>query len=223
LAEHINGDPEITKLIHLSDENFLSVEDPRFVFFLRRIDWARYREQIGFGPESRANYDFALSFAGPQRGLARHLYEALTEAGFAVFFDESERHQMLGEDLREYLAPIYASGAEFVLVILGPEYPKRYCVRARPVSRAYRETQRDPDLDATAEPIFASELTDKGAIVFSSATPQPEEIEAAIDDLGRKLEQRAAAASDPASSSEEQLPLAPAEPGGSGSATSVTK
>lgn len=194
LAQHISEDPEIAKLIHLPDENFLSVEDPRFVFFLRHIDWQQYREQIGFGPESQNNYDFALSFAGPQRNLARLLHDALTEADFGVFFDEVERDRMLGEDLRGYLAaPIYASGAEIVLVILGPEYPKRYWT-------AFEEDQYNgriaegsvvPVWTPGAEPTFASELTDKGALTFSSSSsPDPDELEKAVDDLGAALEKR---------------------------------
>lgn len=192
LAQHIRDDEEIGKLIHLSDENFLSVEDPRFVFFLRHIDWDEYREQIGFGPESSNTYDFALSFAGPQRPLARQLYDALTEAGFGVFFDEVERDRMLGEDIRAYLAPVYASGAEMVLVLLGTEYPKRYWT-------AFEQDQyngRIPDgsvipiWSPDQAPTFESELTGKGGIVFGSATPDADEIERAVDDLGSALEKR---------------------------------
>lgn len=192
LAQHIRDDEEIAKLIHLSDENFLSVEDPRFVFYLRHIDWADYREQIGFGPESSNTYDFALSFAGPQRDLARQINDALTESGFGVFFDEVERDRMLGEDLRSYLAPIYASGAEFVLVLLGTDYPKRYWT-------AFEQDQyqgRIPDgsvipiWSPDQAPTFESELTGKGGIVFTSGTPTPDEVEQAVDDLGSALESR---------------------------------
>ncbi|MBS1880589.1 MAG: TIR domain-containing protein [Actinobacteria bacterium] len=194
LAQHIKDDPEIAKLLHLSDEGFLSVEDPRFVFYLRHIDWDDYREQIGFGPESQANYDFALSFAGPQRGLARHLHEALSESGFGVFFDEVEKGRMLGEDLRSYLAPIYASGAEIVLVVLGPDYPKRYWT-------AFEQDQYNgriakgsviPIWTPDTEPTFASDLTDKGALVLSTSSPGVEELESAVDALGAALEKRVA-------------------------------
>jgi hypothetical protein len=168
------------------------VEDPRFVFFLRHVDWVKYREQIGFGPESQHNYDFALSFAGPQRDLARLLYEGLTESGFGVFFDEVERDRMLGADLRGYLAPIYASGAEVVLVLLGPEYPKRYwtAFEEDQYSGRIAEGSVFPVWTPDAEPTFASELTDKGALVFTSSSPPPGEVEKAIDDLGAALEKR---------------------------------
>lgn len=194
LVQHIHDDDEIARLIHLSEENFLSVEDPRFVFYLRHIDWDEYREQIGFGLESSNNYDFALSFAGPQRVLARQLHDALAEAGFAVFFDEVGRDRMLGEDLRGYLAPIYASGAEFVLVLLGKEYPKRYWT-------AFEEDQyhgRIPDgsvipiWSPDEAPTFESDLTDKGGIVFTSSSPPPDEVERAAEDLGSALDARLA-------------------------------
>lgn len=196
LAQHIQDDTEIKKLIHLSEENFLSVEDPRFVFYLRHIDWDDHRQQIGFGPESSRNYDFALSFAGPQRELARRVYEGLTEAGFGVFFDEVERDRMLGEDIRAYLAPIYASAAEFVLVLLGQEYPRRYWT-------AFEQDQysgRIPDgtvipiWSSDEAPIFESDLTGKGGIVFSSSEPSDEEVERAVDDLASALEARVTAA-----------------------------
>jgi hypothetical protein len=192
LAQHIRDDAEIAKLIHLSEENFLSVEDPRFVFFLRHIDWDSYREQIGFGPESSNTYDFALSFAGPQRGIARRMWDELTESGFSVFFDEVERDRMLGEDLRTYLAPIYASGAEFVLVVLGSEYPRRYWT-------AFEQDQYNGRIaDGTVIPVwspneaptFESDLTDKGGIVFASDDPTDEEVGRAVEDLGSKLEAR---------------------------------
>jgi hypothetical protein len=192
LDQHIREDPEIAKLIHLSEENFLSVEDPRFVFYLRHIPWQAYREQIGFGPESENNYDFALSFAGPQRALARQLHDGLTEAGFGVFFDEVERDRMLGEDLRGYLAPIYASGAEIVLVLLGKEYPKRFWT-------AFEQDQYNGRIadgsvigvwSPDEEPTFASDLTDKAGLVFSSSSPPQDEIDRAVDDLGAALERR---------------------------------
>lgn len=194
LAQHIKDDSEIAKLMHLSEDNFLSVEDPRFVFYLRHIDWDDYREQIGFGAESSSNYDFALSFAGPQRDLARCLFDALTESSFNVFFDEIERDRMLGEDLRAYLAPIYATGAEFVLVLLGKEYPRRYWT-------AFEQDQYNgriptgsviPIWTPSEAPTFASELTEKGGIVFSSPEPSEEELDKAAEDLGAALEARIA-------------------------------
>src|SRR5581483_5576258 len=122
----------------------------------------------------------------------RLLYEALTEAGFGVFFDEVERDRMLGQDLRGYLAPIYASGAELVLVVLGPEYPKRYWTAFEQDQYHGRIAKGSviPIWTPDAQPTFASELTDRGALTFAGSTPTPDDLDKAVDDLGAALEKR---------------------------------
>lgn len=104
----------------------LSVEDPQFVYFLRNIPWNRFARDVGYiGVSFPGQYDFALSFAHPERSLARALFEKLQEMEFAVFFDENEQHRMLAKDVEEYLAPIYRSEATYVVCLLGTEYPTR--------------------------------------------------------------------------------------------------
>jgi hypothetical protein len=49
----------------------------------------------------------------------------LSDNELEVFYDLNEQHRILAEDVEEYLAPIYASDAQIVICILGPEYPKR--------------------------------------------------------------------------------------------------
>jgi hypothetical protein len=46
-----------------------------------------------------------------------------------VFYDRNEQHRILAADVEEYLAPIYASDAQLVICILGPDYPKRIWTR----------------------------------------------------------------------------------------------
>jgi hypothetical protein len=166
------------------------------VFFLRHVDWNKYREEIGFGPESSKTYDFALSFAGPQRALARQIYDVLTEAGFNVFFDEVERDRMLGEDIRSYLAPIYASGAELVLVLIGKEYPRRFWTAFEQDQYQGRipEGSVIPIWTPEEAPTFESELTDKSGIVFAASVATSDELEKAVDDLGSVLDRRVARA-----------------------------
>ena len=43
----------------------------------------------------------------------------------SVFYDKNEQHRIIASNVEDYLAPIYRSEAEFVIVLLGPEYPKR--------------------------------------------------------------------------------------------------
>ncbi len=75
--------------------------------------------------EFPSRYDFALSFAGSDRDIAEALFCALEDHELEVFYDRNEQHRILAEDVEEYLAPIYASDAQLVVCVLGPDYPKK--------------------------------------------------------------------------------------------------
>ena len=53
------------------------------------------------------------------------LFAGLAERELEVFYDKNEQHRMLAQDVEEYLRPIYQSEAQFVVVLLGRDYPKR--------------------------------------------------------------------------------------------------
>jgi len=96
------------------------------VFYIRNLSWAQFAEEIGFlSLEFPSRYDFALSFAGADRDIAEALFHALQEGELEVFYDRNEQHRILAQDVEEYLKPIYASDAQLVVCILGPDYPKR--------------------------------------------------------------------------------------------------
>lgn len=102
------------------------VQDPQFIFYIRNLSWPQFAEEVGFiSLEFPGRYDFALSFAGPDRPIAEALFNALQAHEVEVFYDKNEQHRIVAEDVEEYLAPIYSSDALIVVVILGPDYPKR--------------------------------------------------------------------------------------------------
>jgi hypothetical protein len=104
----------------------LSVEDPKFIFFLRNLVWREFTRSVGFSSEYfKGVYDFALSFAGPDRTIAQRLFEILTEREVSVFYDENEQHRIIAKSVEEYLAPIYRSEANYVIPILSTSYPNR--------------------------------------------------------------------------------------------------
>lgn len=127
LRELIEGSEDIQRVLHFDPiSNTLVVQDPQFVFYIRNLSWPQFAEEVGFvSLEFPSQYDFALSFAGPDRDIAEALFHALQERELEVFYDRNEQHRMLAEDVEEYLGPIYASDAQLVICILGPEYPKR--------------------------------------------------------------------------------------------------
>lgn len=127
LKDLINNSEDIQRVLHFDETSgMLVIQDPQFIFYIRNLSWPQFAEEVGFiSLEFPGRYDFALSFAGPDRFIAEALFNALECHELEVFYDKNEQHRILAEDVEEYLSPIYSSDALIVVVILGPEYPKR--------------------------------------------------------------------------------------------------
>lgn len=127
LADHLKKNPELADVVHFDKQTkILSVEDPKFVYFVRNLLWSKFCKQVGYQTvDFKSKYDFALSFAGADRDVAEALFERLTNEELSVFYDKNEQHRILALNIEDYLGPIYRSEAQFVVALLGPEYPKR--------------------------------------------------------------------------------------------------
>lgn len=123
----VSNDEIIQKGLHYeSKSQRLSIEDPKFMFYIRNLSWNQFAKRIGFSRvHFDGSYDIALSFAGQDRKYAQYLFDELSEQEISVFYDKNEQHKILAENVEEYLAPIYRSEANLVVVFLGVEYPKR--------------------------------------------------------------------------------------------------
>lgn len=123
----IRDDEGIQDVIHFDPHSrILSVEDPKFMFYLRNLLWSKFAKQVGFlSFDIKGKYDFALSFAGEERILAEKFNDILLENDIAVFYDKNEQSRILGENIEDYLAPIYSSEARFVVPLLSKSYPKK--------------------------------------------------------------------------------------------------
>lgn len=127
LDNFMSATPELADVIHYDPvTRILSIEDPKFIYYLRNLIWNKFSRQVGnLSTNFKGRYDFALSFAGADRDVAELLDKLLTESEISVFYDKNEQHRILASNVEDYLAPIYRSEAEFVVVLLGKEYPKR--------------------------------------------------------------------------------------------------
>jgi hypothetical protein len=56
---------------------------------------------------------------------ALRVVERLQDEEVEVFYDKNEQHRILAEDVAEYLAPIYQSESQFIICLMGVEYPRR--------------------------------------------------------------------------------------------------
>jgi len=109
-----------------SKSNSLIIQDPQFIYFLKNITWNSFAKEAGYLTMTfDFQYDFALSFAGSDRDIAGLLFESLQGDEFEVFYDYNEQYRILAQDVEDYLRPIYKSEASYVIVIIGPDYPKR--------------------------------------------------------------------------------------------------
>jgi hypothetical protein len=127
LQSFLTDNPQLDDVIHYDPTTrIIAIEDPKFLYFLRNLIWSKFARDVGFITTNfKAKYDLALSFAGADRSLAKMLYDSLTEAEAVAFYDKNEQHRILAENVEDYLAPIYRSEAEFIIALLGLDYPKR--------------------------------------------------------------------------------------------------
>jgi len=75
----------------------------------------------------RNKYEFhiALSFAGEDRNLAKQVADYLSFFGLRVFYDDWEKHKLVGEDLYTYLADIYQKKSKYCAIFISKHYVKK--------------------------------------------------------------------------------------------------
>jgi hypothetical protein len=200
LASHAANE-DITEIIHYDpDGRILSVEDPHLVFYLRNLDWQQFPREVGFtNVDLEHVYDFALSFAGEDREVAEALYDELDGDDYVVFYDESEQHRILGEDVEAFLAPIYASDCRFVIAVLGKMYgEKRWTIFE---SAQFKERFDDghviPIWDKDARPTAFDETRNIGYLSFHKAKDARDEARRLAEVIKRKYDEEMAAAAAP--------------------------
>ena len=127
LQKFIEDNVEFSRILHFDDvSNILTIEDPQFIFYLRNILWSKFAKSLGLlYIFFKSQYDFALSFSGSDREIAKRIFDGLTELEFNVFYDENEQHRILGKNVEDYLASIYKSEATLVVCLLSLDYPSR--------------------------------------------------------------------------------------------------
>lgn len=125
LSMLLDGNDRLAQLLHFdATSQLLSAEDPKFLYFIRHLIWSKFARQVGYDKiDFASKYDFALSFAGEDRDVAKQVFESLQAREMHVFYDEQESHRILGNDVEQYLEPIYRTEAAYVLPFVSPKYP----------------------------------------------------------------------------------------------------
>jgi hypothetical protein len=181
----------IGEVVHYESRNhLLTVEDPQFVFYLRNIAWDRLAQDVGYlGITFPSRYDFALSFAGADRNLAEAIFVNLEEREIEVFYDKNEQHRILAEDVEDYLRPIYQSDAQFVVVLLSKEYPKRIWTKFE--SQQFKERFKKggviPIWFSDAPPGMFDETRQFGGMVYDVSGDLDKQVASICETLAKKI------------------------------------
>jgi len=193
LGTLIRSNGAIADLIHFDTKSeLLTAEDPKFLYFSNHLIWSKFAKQVGyFSLAFKEKYDFALSFAGENRGLAEAMAQELIAREISVFYDKNEQHRILANDVEAYLAPIYRSESKFVVVLLSRDYPKKIWTKFESEQFKERFGQNDvvPIWYADCQPGLFDETRTVGGMVFDPAKDLPTQVREMADTLCRRLEE----------------------------------
>lgn len=191
LEDIINVNEGIKDVLHYDNHSkTLTIEDPKFYYYIKNLLWSKFSTQIGYiDKRFDKEYDIALSFAGENRDVAESLFNKLSEREISVFYDKNEQHRILAENVEDYLAPIYKSEAEYVVVLLSSNYPKKIWTKFE------SEQFKNRFGDKSIIPIWFSDTTVSvfdesgkyGGISFSLDNDIEPQIERIVETIAKKL------------------------------------
>lgn len=193
LAKLIQNNENINSVIHYDETSkILTIEDPKFIFYLQNIDWNKFIQKLGFNFfDSSKKYDFAVSFAGEVRTIVAELVNILqNKYECSIFYDYNEQHKILGEDLKSYFDPIYSSDAEFVVVFMDKNYPRKLWTNFESdrFKSRFGENAVIPIVFKGCEPTQFDMLSTVGYLLYDPDKEQNAQLEEIANLLVRKLE-----------------------------------
>jgi hypothetical protein len=168
----------------------LSVEDPKLIFYLKNIVWRAFVRRAGYKTDYfQGQYDFALSFAGADRDIAKRLAELLGEREVAVFYDYDEQHRIVSRNIEDYLAPIYRSEARYVLPLLSTQYPTRIWTKfeSDQFKERFGEGAVIPIRFSNVQEGYFSETAKYGGLSFSPLSDHETQLKQIVETLCRRL------------------------------------
>ena len=105
------------------ETKFFAIEDPALFYFLKHLDWEKMRMDCGFRVQAKDyEFDFAISFAGENRDLARYIAEQIEVLDGHVFFDEFYEGNYLGKAWSTQFQEIFLEKSRFVICLLDKNY-----------------------------------------------------------------------------------------------------
>ncbi len=109
-----------------SETKNFAIEDPALFYFLKHLNWNDLRSDCGFKETDKDyEYDFALSFAGENRVLAKYLAEQLGILDAHVFYDEHFESNFLGSTWSQQFKRIFSEDSRLVICLLDKHHNEK--------------------------------------------------------------------------------------------------
>lgn len=102
-----------------SETKLFAIEDPALFYYVKHLNWDELRKACGFrSSECGFDFDYAISFAGENRQIARVIAEQLDILDCSVFFDEFFESNYLGKTWHKSFMDIFREQSRFVVCLL---------------------------------------------------------------------------------------------------------
>ena len=120
----IESKPICERYFYYNPETKLfAIEDPALFYYIKHLDWEAIRKTCGFRVgEQGYEFDFAISFAGENRELARMIVEQLEALDCSVFYDQHFEANYLGKAWHSTFNEVFAEKCRFVVCLLDKHY-----------------------------------------------------------------------------------------------------
>jgi hypothetical protein len=120
LAILIESKPVCERYFYYNSETKLfAIEDPALFYYVKHLNWDALRKSCGFRTGDRDfDFDYAISFAGENRSIARSIADQLEILDCSVFFDELFEANYLGKAWHKKFMEIFGEQSRFVICLL---------------------------------------------------------------------------------------------------------
>ncbi len=103
-----------------------AIEDPAFFYYLEHLDWETLRKDCGFRDDPHTfDWDFAISFAGENRDLAKTIADLLEILDCTVFYDQYYEANYLGTAWSQQFKDIFGTRARYVVCLLDTHHAEK--------------------------------------------------------------------------------------------------
>jgi len=102
-----------------ADTKAFAIEYPAFFYYLKHLEWDQLRRDCGFREDEHSyDWDFAISFAGENRELARSIADLLEILDCTVFYDQYYEANYLGTAWSQQFKDIFGAKSRYVICLL---------------------------------------------------------------------------------------------------------